>query len=70
MTEKEWRMIFADRLKGLLEREGMSQADFAEHMEITDSAVSKYVHGRHTPKISTLLRMCSVLDCELVDLIC
>ena len=70
MTEQEWRWIFSNNLLKLLERNEMSQNSFAAYMNVTPAMVSRWVNVLATPKISTRLNMCSILDCEFSGLIC
>lgn len=69
MTELEWRWIFANRLSAMLDKRGLSQSEFASRMGLTDVCVSRYMNVGYSPRISTLLKMCDVLECELKDLV-
>jgi transcriptional regulator with XRE-family HTH domain len=44
---------------------GLSQSDLAELTGTTQSAVARLEAGARPPKIDTLLRLASALDCEL-----
>src|ERR687891_2644414 len=52
----------ADRRKEL----GLSQADLAELVATTQSAIARLESGGRPPRIDTLLRIADALDCELV----
>jgi ribosome-binding protein aMBF1 (putative translation factor) len=52
----------ADRRREL----GLSQADLAELVETTQSAVARLESGGRPPRIDTLLRIAAALDCELL----
>ena len=55
----------ADRRKEL----GLSQAELAELVATTQSAIARLERGGRPPRIDTLLRIADALDCELlVDL--
>jgi ribosome-binding protein aMBF1 (putative translation factor) len=55
----------AERRKGL----GLSQAELAELVETTQSAIARLESGGRPPRIDTLLRIAAALDCDLlVDL--
>lgn len=55
----------ADRRKEL----GLSQAELAELVATTQSAIARLESGGRPPRIDTLLRIADALDCELlVDL--
>ena len=52
----------ADRRKEL----GLSQADLAELVATTQSAIARLESGGRPPRIDTLLRIANALDCELL----
>jgi ribosome-binding protein aMBF1 (putative translation factor) len=52
----------ADRRKEL----GLSQAELAELVTTTQSAIARLESGGRPPRIDTLLRIANALDCELV----
>jgi|ERR687887_118823 ribosome-binding protein aMBF1 (putative translation factor) len=52
----------AERRKEL----GLSQAELAELVATTQSAIARLESGGRPPRIDTLLRIANALDCELV----
>jgi ribosome-binding protein aMBF1 (putative translation factor) len=52
----------AERRKGL----GLSQAELAELVETTQSAIARLESGGRPPRIDTLLRIAAALDCDLL----
>src|SRR5687767_1642615 len=52
----------AERRKDL----GLSQAELAELVETTQSAIARLESGGRPPRIDTLLRIADALDCELI----
>ncbi len=52
----------ADRRKEL----GLSQAELAELVATTQSAIARLESGGRPPRIDTLLRIADALDCELL----
>ena len=52
----------AERRKGL----GLSQADLAELVGTTQSAIARLESGGRPPRIDTLLRIAAALDCDLL----
>jgi ribosome-binding protein aMBF1 (putative translation factor) len=52
----------ADRRKEL----GLSQAELAELVMTTQSAIARLEGGGRPPRIDTLLRIANALDCELL----
>ena len=56
----------ADRRREL----GLSQAQLAELVDTTQSAIARLESGGRPPRIDTLLRIANALDCDLkVDLV-
>jgi transcriptional regulator with XRE-family HTH domain len=47
---------------------GLTQGDLAEKCETTQQTIAKIEQGVVDPKVSTLEKIASALDCELVDL--
>ena len=52
----------AERRKAL----DLSQADLAELVETTQSAIARLESGGRPPRIDTLLRIATALDCDLL----
>src|SRR5215211_1109240 len=52
----------ADRRREL----GLSQAELAELVTTTQSAIARLESGGRPPRIDTLLRIANALDCELI----
>jgi len=49
---------------------GMTQAQLAEKLGITDRAVSKWETGKSMPDVSLMLELCSLLGITVNDLLC
>ena len=49
---------------------GMTQAQLAEKLGITDRAVSKWETGRSMPDVSIMLELCDMLGITVNDLLC
>lgn len=64
MSEQELNMIFANNLVKLLERRGMSQADLANSLGVTESAVSLWCSGKNSPRMSKVDKICELLGCS------
>jgi transcriptional regulator with XRE-family HTH domain len=61
--------FFAHLAEALAERRrelGLSQAELAELVDTTQSAIARLESGGRPPRIDTLLRIADALDCELV----
>jgi transcriptional regulator with XRE-family HTH domain len=55
----------ADRVAGRRKELGLSQAELAELVATTQSAIARLESGGRPPRIDTLLRIAQALDCEL-----
>lgn len=49
---------------------GLTQAELAERLGITDRAVSKWERGRSLPDASIMLELCGILGITVNDLLC
>lgn len=63
------REIFAQRLKDLLDKRGMTQRSLAEKLKTTEVTVSRYVSGNRTPNIETTVEIADILGVSLNDLV-
>ena len=68
MMESEWLDIFSNNLIELIRDRGYTQADLAEDTGLSEATISAYINKRRIPKVTTLLNLALVLDCELEDL--
>jgi ribosome-binding protein aMBF1 (putative translation factor) len=57
----------ADRVAERRKELGLSQAELAQLVDTTQSAIARLESGGRPPRIDTLLRIANALDCELVD---
>ena len=55
-------MAFGDRLQEVRKRSGMTQEEFAEQLQVSRQAVSKWESGRGYPELEKLLYICSRWD--------
>jgi ribosome-binding protein aMBF1 (putative translation factor) len=66
-AEDGW--FFAQIAERVVERRkelGLSQAELADLVATTQSAIARLESGGRPPRIDTLLRIANALDCELV----
>ena len=56
----------ADRVAERRKELGLSQAELAELVATTQSAIARLEGGGRPPRIDTLLRIADALDCELI----
>ena len=50
-------------------KQGLTQAQLAEKLFITDRAVSKWETGRALPDSSIMLELCKILNISVIDLL-
>ena len=58
-----------DQLKRKLEELKISQKDFSRMIHCTECAVSHYLKGDRTPRLSRYFKICEVLNLQITDLI-
>ena len=56
---------FPDRLKGIREERGLSQADLAEKSGLQTSAISHFETGRRSPSFDNLKRLADALGSSI-----
>lgn len=62
-------MNFADKLKAIRKREGLSQEDLAEKIGVSRQAVTKWETGRGMPDIENILILAEIFKTSIDDLI-
>jgi ribosome-binding protein aMBF1 (putative translation factor) len=58
--------VIADQVAERRKELGLSQAELAELVTTTQSAIARLESGGRPPRIDTLLRIANALDCELL----
>jgi ribosome-binding protein aMBF1 (putative translation factor) len=67
VDEQGWFFAaIADRVSERRRELGLSQAELADLVETTQSAIARLESGGRPPRIDTLLRIATALDCELL----
>lgn len=69
MKREEWKNIFAENLKTILDERGMSQKDLAEDSGIAASSINDYITKRQIPGAVSIINIAYALDMEVSDLI-
>ena len=64
MSEQELNLIFGRNLLKLLERRGLSQVDLANYLGISEAAVSLWISGKNSPRMSKVDKICELLNCS------
>ena len=62
-------MGFSENLQNLRKLKNMSQEQFAEKLEVSRQAVSKWESGNGYPETEKLITICEIFDCSMDDLI-
>lgn len=55
-------MEFKDRLNKLLYRHKISAKNLALHLNISENTIRKWLKGTSKPRISSLLKLCSLFN--------
>lgn len=63
-------MAFSEQLQALRRRSGLTQEQFAEQLQVSRQAVSKWESGRGYPEIEKLLFICRSYEVTLNELFC
>jgi len=63
------KSTFAQSLKSLLEKRGMTQRALAEKLETTEVTVSRYTSGQRTPNVETTVAIAEALGVSLDQLV-
>ena len=67
VDEQGWFFAaIADQVSERRRELGLSQAELADLVETTQSAIARLESGGRPPRIDTLLRIATALDCELL----
>lgn len=69
MTQVEWRNIFADNLAGILNEQGVSQAQLARDAGLSVSRINDYINKNATPTIFAIINIAYALDIDINDLV-
>ncbi len=59
---KKMNNLFVERIKGLIEKIGVTQRDLAQDIGVTESTLSKYLKGERTPNRDVLLNIATALN--------
>lgn len=62
-------MSFTDNLQYLRKKQNLTQEQFAEQLEVSRQAVSKWESGGSYPELEKLLQICELFDCSMDSLL-
>lgn len=64
----DWSMSISDMIAQLLSKKGLSQKDFAQIMNKTETEVSRWLAGRHNFTLSTLSKISIALGEDVINM--
>lgn len=59
-----------NRLKEEIKRSGMTQAEIANKIGVSQQAISSYANGQKMPALDTLANLCKLLDLDANYILC
>ena len=62
----ELSVAIANRIYDILEKEGLSQKDFARMMGKTETEVSRWLSGTHNLTLATICKISAALEADVV----
>lgn len=62
-------MTIGEKISQLRKIKGLTQAELAEHLGVTDKAVSKWERNLSCPDIATIPRLAEILDVSVEELL-
>ena len=66
---KSLDLLITENLKREIEQSGLKKSDIASAIGVSKATVSQYLSGRAQPSLSTLSKLCKVLDCSADDIL-
>ena len=69
MSEQELTLLFSENLKYYMARRNVTQAELAEALGVTQSAVSLWVIGSRAPRMNKIDAICEYLGIQRSDLL-
>lgn len=67
--EKNLDLIITENIKREIEQSGLKKSDIASAIGVSRATISQYLSGRAQPSLSTLAKLCKVLDCSADDIL-
>ena len=67
--DKNLDLIITENIKREITQSGMKKSDIAKAIGVSGATVSQYLSGRAQPSLSTLAKLCAVLDCSADDIL-
>lgn len=67
ITEEQEKREFAYRLRSIMNRKQITQADLAEMIGTTQTMISRYTIGQTIPSVIVLRKIAKALNCSMDD---
>lgn len=68
MSEKDFNVVFSERLRHYLEKYDMTQLELAKHLGVGTTSVYNWCNGIKTPRMDKVDAMCSLFNIRRSDL--
>lgn len=69
MTSQEWRILFKNNLKRIMIERHFNAALLSEYSGLSESSISKYLHGTRIPTALNLVKLAQVMQVDVRDLL-
>lgn len=68
MSEQEFNVIFAKRLRFYLDEYNITQKELADRLGVGTTSVYNWLHAVKTPRMDKVDAMCKIFNCKRSDL--
>lgn len=58
------------KLSEAIKQSGLSQTVIANRLDVKQTQISCYVHGKKIPALDTFANLCGILDADPADILC
>lgn len=69
MEESDFNVIFAKRLKSMMDMYGLTKTELARRLGVSITAVTNWLEAKKTPRMNKIDQMCAMFHCSRSDLI-
>ena len=66
---KSLDLLITENLKREIEQSGLKKSEIASAIGVSRATISQYLSGRAQPTLSTLSKLCEVIDCSADDIL-
>ena len=68
MSEREFNVIFSERLRYYLKKYEITQLELSKHLGVGTTSVYNWCNGIKTPRMDKVDAMCEIFHCKRSDL--